>query len=232
MTPVLRATVFDLDDTLIDTADAWPRVCADFTARHGHPWRPQDTAALHGNGSWASYVAGLCGGTATTAEVVDTCTTAMVGACAAGEIRALPGAIELVLEAERHGPVGVATASPRRFVRAALEHLGLAKRLRAVVCGEDVARVKPAPDPYLRAAAELGVPSSWCLAVEDSPAGIRSAIAADMHVLAIPRSATTLPDSVAHLPTAQARTATEALPLLTRLLTSRPAPLIREETTT
>ncbi|WP_329351998.1 hypothetical protein OG226_41815 [Streptomyces sp. NBC_01261] len=68
--------------------------------------------------------------------------------------------------------------------------------------------------------------------MEDSPAGIRSAIAADMHVLAIPRSATTLPDSVAHLPTAQARTATEALPLLTRLLTSRPAPLIREETTT
>lgn len=207
-------------------------MCADFTARHGHHWRPQDTTALHGNGSRASYVAGLCGGAATTAEVVETCTTAMVDACAAGEIRALPGAVELVREAERHGPVGVATASPHRFVRTVLEHLGLAQKLRAVVCGEDVARVKPAPDPYLRAAAEIGVPPSWCLAVEDSPAGIRSAVTAGMRVLAIPRAAMTLPHGIAHLPTAQARTATEALPLLTRLLTSRPASLIREETTT
>jgi beta-phosphoglucomutase-like phosphatase (HAD superfamily) len=47
---MFRATVFDLDDTLIDTQDAWPQVCADFTARHGHRWRAQDSSALHGNG--------------------------------------------------------------------------------------------------------------------------------------------------------------------------------------
>ncbi|MFJ6835464.1 HAD family hydrolase [Streptomyces sp. NPDC091209] len=227
-----RATVFDLDDTLIDTASAWARACARFTTGHGHVWRAQDTAALHGNGNWASYVAGLCGGTATTAEVVEACTAEMVDACAAGEVRALPGAVELVLEARRHGPVGVASASPRRFVRAALEEVGLAAELRAVVCGEDVVRVKPAPDPYLRAAAEIGVPPSGGVAVEDSPDGIRSAAAAGMRVLAVPRAGMTLPDDVAHLPVALARTATEALPLLTRLLTSRPEPLIRVTTPT
>ncbi|WP_405827558.1 HAD family hydrolase [Streptomyces sp. NBC_01176] len=228
MTRALRATVFDLDDTLIDTGDAWGRVCADFVARHGHRWRAEDTVALHGNGGWASYVSALCGGAAGVAEVVETCAAAMVDECAAGRVRALPGAVELVLEAERHGPVGVATASPRSFVLAALEGLGLLAVLRAVVCGEDVVRVKPAPDPYLRAAAEVGVPPSGCLAVEDSPNGIRSAAAAGMYVLAVPRGGMTLPADVAHLPAARAHSAAEALPLLTRLLAPRPGLLIHE----
>ncbi|MEU1528716.1 HAD family hydrolase [Streptomyces fagopyri] len=228
MTGVLRATIFDLDDTLIDTADAWARVCADFAAGHGHHWRAEDTAALHGNGGWASYVAGLCGGTAGAAEVVEACADAMVGECAAGRVRALPGAVELVLEAGRHGPVGVATASPRRFVLAALEVLGLAAGLRSVVCGEDVVRVKPAPDPYLRAAAEVGVPPSGCLAVEDSPNGIRSAAGAGMCVLAVPRAGTALPDGVARLASARAHSAAEALPVLTRLLAPQSGLLIHE----
>ncbi|MFF3617057.1 HAD family hydrolase [Streptomyces sp. NPDC002580] len=223
---MLRATVFDLDDTLIDTGDAWERVCADFTARHGHRWRPQDGVALHGNGHWASYVAELCGGQVDAREVVEACTAVMADACAAGRIQALPGAVELFREARRCGPVGVASASPRRFVLAALEHLGLAGQVTTVVCGEDVIRAKPAPDPYLRAVAALGFPSSSCLAVEDSPNGIRSAAAAGMPVLAIPRDRMQLPADIAHLPLAHAPDAKRARPLLVRLLARRPEPAL------
>jgi HAD superfamily hydrolase (TIGR01509 family) len=222
VTPVLRATVFDLDDTLIDSGAAWSRVCAAFAARHGHRWRAEDDAALHGNGGWAPYVADLCGGAVSGGDVVESCTAAMVDECAAGRVRALPGAVELVLEAGRHGPVGVATASPRRFVLAVLRGLGLTPGLSAVVCGEDVVRVKPAPDPYLRAAAEVGVPPSRCLAVEDSPNGIRSAAAAGMTVLALPRGGMRLPADVRHLPAAQAGTAADAVPLLRGLLAPDP----------
>ena len=253
-----RATIFDLDDTLVDSGDAWGRVCAAFAAGYGHRWRPEDDAALHGNGGWATYVAGLCGSgggrrggssgggcssgaggdsgsrdTVSTVEVLETCTAAMTEECAAGRVKALPGAVDLVLEAERHGPVGLATASPRRYVLAALESLGLAGRMRAVVCGEDVARNKPAPDAYLRAAAELGAVPSDCVAVEDSPRGIRSAASAGMRVLAVPRGGMTLPADVAHLPTAHARDTADALPLLTMMLTSmivitsRPEPAAR-----
>ncbi|MFJ5213766.1 HAD family hydrolase [Streptomyces sp. NPDC088354] len=225
-----RATVFDLDDTLIDSGHAWSRVCAAFAARHGHRWKPEDDAALHGNGGWATFVAGLCGGAASPGEVVETCTTAMTGEVAAGRVPALPGAVDLVLEAGRHGPVGLATASPRRYVLAVLDALGLAGRVRAAVCGEEVTRGKPAPDAYLLAAARIGVPPSDCLAVEDSPNGIRSATAAGMPVLAIPRGGTPLPAAVAHLPAAQAPDAAAALPLLTRLLTAdrKPGPLVHE----
>ncbi|MYW43772.1 HAD family phosphatase [Streptomyces sp. SID161] len=217
MTGTDRATVFDLDDTLVDTAEMWPRVCAAFTARHGHRWRDDDSAALHGNGDWAQYVAALCGAAAGKDEVVEVCTAAMVDACAAGLVRALPGASRLVDEARRHGPVAVATASPRLFTAAVLEHLGLRGRVNAVVCGEDVRRAKPAPDAYLHAAAALGVPPWRCVAVEDSPNGIRSAAAAGLRVLAVPRGGAPLPADAAALSTAQAPSAVAALPLLTRL---------------
>lgn len=221
-----QATIFDLDDTLVDSGDAWGRVCGAFAARHGHSWRAEDDAALHGNGGWASYVAGLCGDAVSAEEVLETCTSAMAEECAAGRVKALPGAVDLVLEAERHGPIGMATASPRRYVLAALAGLALTGRMRTVVCGEDVARNKPAPDPYLRAAAAVGVAPSDCLAVEDSPRGIRSAAAAGMRVLAVPRGGMTLPADIAHLPTAHARDAADALPLLTMMLTSRPEPVL------
>ena len=221
-----QATIFDLDDTLVDSGDAWGRVCGAFAARHGHSWRAEDDAALHGNGGWATYVAGLCGDVVSAAEVLDSCTSAMAEECAAGRVKALPGAVDLVLEAERHGPIGMATASPRRYVLAALSALALTGRMRTVVCGEDVTRNKPAPDPYLRAAAAVGVAPSDCLAVEDSPRGIRSAAAAGMRVLAVPRGGMTLPAEVAHLPAAHARDAADALPLLTMMLTSRPEPAL------
>ncbi|MEU6818628.1 HAD family phosphatase [Streptomyces sp. NPDC046860] len=218
MSEVLRATVFDLDDTLIDTADAWGRACGAFTAAHGHRWRPEDGRALHGNGRWASYVAGLCGGRVDAGDVVEACTDAMIAACAAGRVRALPGAVALVRAARRHGPVAVATASPRRFVHTALRHLGLAELMDAVVCGEDVTRAKPAPDPYLHAATSLGLDPAHCLAVEDSPDGIRSAAAAGLPVLAIPRDGMVLPADIAHLPSAHALDTVRALPILTELL--------------
>jgi beta-phosphoglucomutase-like phosphatase (HAD superfamily) len=56
----------------------------------------------------------------------------------------------------------------------------------ATASSEEVAQGKPAPDVYLEAAERLGCPATACAAVEDSANGIRSALAAGMHVVAIP----------------------------------------------
>jgi len=58
----------------------------------------------------------------------------------------------------------------------------------AVVCGDDVVRSKPSPDPYLRAAELLGVAPTDCLVIEDSPTGVAAAEAAGMVVLAVPHA--------------------------------------------
>ena len=223
-----RATIFDLDDTLLDSGRAWERVCADFAARHGHAWTDADSATLHGNGGWVGFLSELCGGAVDRAEMVELCAAAMAEECAAGRIAALPGALELVEAAERHGPVALASASPRRYVHAALDHFGLRERMRAVVCGEDVTRGKPAPEAYLRAAAGLSLPPHRCLAVEDSPNGIRSAAAAGCRVLAIPRGGMRLPAEIGRLAAAHARTAVDAASHLARLHGVGAHPLIHE----
>nr|BFE82310.1 hypothetical protein GCM10020093_049110 [Planobispora longispora] len=84
-------------------------------------------------------------------------------------------------------PIALVSASPRRIVDVVLRTVG-AGRFRLVVAAEDAERGKPAPDPYLRAAAGLGVDPGDCVAVEDSPTGIAAALAAGCRVVAVPRA--------------------------------------------
>src|SRR6185437_9914582 len=94
---------------------------------------------------------------------------------------------------------------------------------QTLVCGDEVRRGKPDPEPYLLAAARLGVPPGRCLAIEDSPSGIGSAEAAGCLVVAVPNqvpvepaptrtvldtlAGLSLPDLVAAATGAAARTA-------------------------
>jgi beta-phosphoglucomutase-like phosphatase (HAD superfamily) len=73
----------------------------------------------------------------------------------------------------------------RRFVEPVLEELPSGV-FQAVVTGDEVTEGKPHPEPYLRAAAELGVDPRACVAIEDSPTGVRSATAAGVPTIAVP----------------------------------------------
>jgi HAD superfamily hydrolase (TIGR01509 family) len=97
-----------------------------------------------------------------------------------------PGARELLdAVGDARIPAGLVTNTQRALVDVMLRTVGAA-RFDAVVCGDEVARVKPDPEPYLTAAARLGVPARACVAIEDSPTGIASAVAAGCAVLAVP----------------------------------------------
>ena len=98
----------------------------------------------------------------------------------------LPGAVEAVERIAPRWPLGLASSSNRRLIDLVVELSGLAKHFRATVSSEEVDRGKPAPDVYLEAAGRLGVEPNRAAAVEDSDAGIRSAAAAGMRVIAIP----------------------------------------------
>lgn len=75
----------------------------------------------------------------------------------------------------------VATSSPRGFVRDILELYGLAGRFETVVTGDDVPRLKPAPDAYLEALARCGVEAGEAAAIEDSHIGMQAALAAGLY---------------------------------------------------
>ena len=82
-------------------------------------------------------------------------------------------------------PTAIATMSHRAQATVIVEQLGLATLIDALVTVDDVAHPKPAPDIYLAAAAALHTDPHACFALEDSVPGIRSALAAGMLVVAV-----------------------------------------------
>ncbi|MBV9173236.1 MAG: HAD family phosphatase [Chloroflexi bacterium] len=97
-----------------------------------------------------------------------------------------PGAPQLLHAAKAAAvPTALVTSTHRRLADVALEFMGRTL-FAASVCGDEVAHPKPAPDPYVLAAARLGVAATRCIAIEDSPVGVTSAEAAGCTVLAVP----------------------------------------------
>jgi HAD superfamily hydrolase (TIGR01509 family) len=98
-----------------------------------------------------------------------------------------PGLVELLDLLDLHRlPRAVATSTRRPLALRKLEASGLLARFDAVCTSSDVARAKPAPDVYLLAASALGVAPAQCLALEDSPTGVRAALAAGMLPIQVP----------------------------------------------
>lgn len=74
-------------------------------------------------------------------------------------------------------PCAVATSTHTHFARYKLKQAGLLAQIAVVVGRDDVAHGKPAPDLYLRAAKQLGIPATQCWAFEDSLPGLTAAVA-------------------------------------------------------
>jgi HAD superfamily hydrolase (TIGR01509 family) len=103
------------------------------------------------------------------------------------------GAREMLdLFAAQQIPMALVTNTPRSLAERALGTIGR-HYFSAVVCGDEVAQGKPAPDPYRRAAALLDTDPGCCVAVEDSPTGVAAAEAAGCPVLVVP-NAVAVPD--------------------------------------
>jgi HAD superfamily hydrolase (TIGR01509 family) len=97
-----------------------------------------------------------------------------------------PGAREaLRTVADAGWPAALVTNTERALTELALDSIGRGF-FAATVCADEVPHGKPHPDPYLRAAALLGVAPQRCLAVEDSPTGALAAERAGLPVLVVP----------------------------------------------
>jgi HAD superfamily hydrolase (TIGR01509 family) len=97
------------------------------------------------------------------------------------------GVIELLDALDRARlPRAICTSSRHETVERHLGPVGLLERFHAVIAAGDYARGKPNPDPFLEAAARLGVEPVSCLALEDSHNGVRAAAAAGMMTVMVP----------------------------------------------
>ena len=191
----LRAVLFDMDGLLVASEPLWFVVEREVAERLGAPWGEADQEALIGGSlertvSWLLAKAGGQAGTggqvpAGRADVARWLVEGMARLVLARGLPLQPGAARLLAALEAVGvPCALVTASSRTIMDAVLKVTGLS--FGVTVCGEDVQRGKPDPEPYLRAAALLGVPPSGCVVLEDSPTGIVAARAAGCAVIAVP----------------------------------------------
>lgn len=182
------AAVFDLDGTLVDTEVLCNATGVAACAALGHPVSLaffEGLAGVH-DVERARRIAVETGRTVDTtaffAEWDRLCTIRF-----AEGIPLKAGAVDLLGALKSRGlPLGLCTSSRRGPALEKLRFAGLDRYFDVVVTVDDVARAKPAPDPYLAAAAALGVRPDRCVAFEDSETGAQSAHAAGMVVVQTP----------------------------------------------
>lgn len=187
--PGVCAVVFDLDGTLVDTEARWASVREDLVRRTGGTWRPGAHEEMMGmsSGQWASYMHAHLQVPLEPGEILTAISEALADD-PRGDLPLLPGAVEAIEQATGVGSLGVASSSPPSLIELVLELAGLRRRFAVVLSSEEVERGKPAPDVFLEACRRLEVSPAHAVAVEDSGAGIRSARAAGMRVVAVPNA--------------------------------------------
>jgi HAD superfamily hydrolase (TIGR01509 family) len=190
----VAAVLWDLDGTLVDTEPYWIESEFEIVEQHGGTWSHDHAMHLVGNDLLDSgrYIREHSGISLEPAEIVEGLldrVTARMGRTVPWR----PGARELLAELRARGVrCALVTMSYRRFVAPILDALP-AGTFEVVVTGDAVSQGKPHPEPYLKAAAILGVDPAATVAIEDSNTGARSAEAAGCTVLVVPNHVPVLP---------------------------------------
>lgn len=185
----IQAILFDLDGTLIDTECfyrvCWPRAAAAFGYHMtdeqalcmrslGRPFAPAQLKEWFGEDFDYTAVRGK------RKELMEE----MI---AKEGIQVKPGAAQLLaLLRKKQIMAAVVTATDLERAKRYLEQVGLKDCFDRIISATQVQQGKPAPDIYEFACRELGVEPARCIAVEDSPNGVRSAYGAGCHVIMVP----------------------------------------------
>jgi HAD superfamily hydrolase (TIGR01509 family) len=186
----LQAVLLDMDGLLVDSEPLWFEVEQAVMSRLGGHWTPADQQALVGGSLHRSvdYLLTRSRLPASHDEVAGWLVGGMADLLAEREAVAMPGAIDLLarLRSARI-PRVLVTSSERVIMDAVLASLARHDiRFDATVSGADVRHPKPHPEPYQRAAALIGADPVRCVALEDSPNGVASALAAGCVTIAVP----------------------------------------------
>ena len=189
----VRAVLFDLDGTLIDTEEHTDRAIAAVMAEHGVAGFALPATLTHGC-TWESVAEEIRRRThldvGTQELAADLLKHWVAGAAGSRPIPGAPGAIRDA--AARNFRLGVVSSSPRSVIDYFLERLGVSEYVdaRARIGAEAVRATKPDPEGFLLAAHELAVEPAECLVFEDSNAGLLAARAAHMRCIFITCCAT------------------------------------------
>jgi HAD superfamily hydrolase (TIGR01509 family) len=174
-----------MDGTLVDTEPCWLAAERALVEEHGGRWTQDDALQLIGLPLERSAALLQEHGVRLDVEQIVQRLLDSVVAMVQDHATWQPGARELLVALRDSGvPCALVTMSYRRFAESVLR--GAPEGVfRVVVTGDEVEHGKPHPEPYLRAARELGVDIHDCVAIEDSRPGVASALASGARTLGV-----------------------------------------------
>jgi beta-phosphoglucomutase family hydrolase len=188
MAQAKRAFIFDMDGTIVDNMGFHTNSWLEFFARRGKNFDPdeffRETAGRQGREIIRAHLGPDIPDdqVAVLAQEKDAVYREMYGP----HRKTIAGFDELVAQAKaRSVALAVATAAPPPNITFILDGLGVKRHFDAVVGAADVARGKPHPDVFLKAAERLGVAPENCIVFEDAPLGVEAAARAGMRVVVL-----------------------------------------------
>jgi HAD superfamily hydrolase (TIGR01509 family) len=177
------AVLWDMDGTLIDTEPFWMAAEIELAQAWDAPWTHEDAAAMIGSSMDVCAAVLRARGVRLEDGEIRDFLNARVAAGVQERVPWQPGAVALLEALHEAGvPQALVTSSYRVLGEPFARRVGL---FDAVVCGDDVTRTKPDPEPYLRAAELLGVDVGACVAFEDSRSGVASAYASGARTVGV-----------------------------------------------
>jgi HAD superfamily hydrolase (TIGR01509 family) len=176
-----------MDGTLVDTEPEWIATERALVMSHGGEWTDEDSKRLVGSAliEAGEYIR-VRGGLPMTAEQVVENMVQRIVERLKESITWRPGARELLTDLRAHGvPCALVTMSYRQLADIVASALP-PDTFGAVITGDEVVHGKPHPEPYLRAASDLGVDIADCIVIEDSTTGATAGLASGARVVAAP----------------------------------------------
>jgi HAD superfamily hydrolase (TIGR01509 family) len=176
-----------MDGTLVDTEPYWMAAETPLVESYGGTWSHEQALGLVGLGlEDSALILQSAGVQLATHDIVDLLTERVMLQLREQGLPFRPGARELLADLRAAGVrTALVTMSMRRMAQTVVDLLGF-EGFDLIVAGDDVTRPKPYPDPYLQACETLGVDPADTVAIEDSPNGVRAAVAAGTVSLGVP----------------------------------------------
>lgn len=187
---MIRAFIFDLDGTLVDTEILWVKGVEEFLNGRNHPLTHAEALQIVYGKAWSDVRNDILKRYPYVEKEERSLAESIrgyVNRLKESEDIIIESSVNLLKELAHNYPVSIVSGSARVDVEDSIALMGIEDYIEFSLASEDYTLGKPNPSCYLKAAEMLAIPPEACLVFEDSAAGIEAAKRAGMYCIALAR---------------------------------------------